>query len=91
MAMGTVVFVIFQNRVVTQHPVFSLNFSSAGKGPLLTSKAKNISQRCTLLAGRGELCVYEGFYFLASRQSIDRKVFQTPQKKEFMNEGCLCR
>ena len=27
--------------------VFSLNFSSSGKGPLMASKAKNLHRRCT--------------------------------------------
>ena len=36
--------------------VFSLNFSSAGKGPFMAGKAKNMHQRCNLLGGgRGQL------------------------------------
>ena len=62
MAMRTVVFVIFQNIVMTQYPVFSLNFGSAGKGPFLTSKAKNMWQRCTLLAGRGSFAFMKAVY-----------------------------
>ena len=62
--------------------VFSLHFSLAGKGPFLTGKAKNVFQRRTLLPGEG-LRVHEGFYFRASSQPIDRKVFLTPQNKEF--------
>ena len=54
--------------------VFSLNFSLAGKGPFLTGKAENMCQRRTLLPGEG-LRVHEGFYFRASCQPIDRKVF----------------
>ena len=54
--------------------VFSLNFSLAGKGPFLTGKAKNMRQRRTLLPGEG-LRVHEGFYFRASCQPIDQKVF----------------
>ena len=54
--------------------VFSLNFSLAGTGPFLTGKAKNMCQRGTLLPGEG-LRVNEGFYFRASCQPIDRKVF----------------
>ena len=54
--------------------VFSLNFSLAGKGPFFTGKAKNMRQRRTLLPGEG-LRVHEGFYFRASSQPIDRKVF----------------
>ena len=54
--------------------VFSLNFSLAGKGPFLTGKAENMCQRRTLLPGEG-LRVHEGFYFRASSQPIDRKVF----------------
>ena len=33
--------------------VFSLNFSSAGKGPFMASKAKNMPQRCTFPRGEG--------------------------------------
>ena len=54
--------------------VFSLNYSLAGKGPFLTGKAKNMSQRRTVLPGEG-LRVDEGFYFRASCQPIDQKVF----------------
>ena len=32
--------------------VFSLNFSSAGKRPFLTGKAKNIHQGCTVPKGK---------------------------------------
>ena len=39
------------SKVVT---VFSLNFSSAGKGPFMASKAKNICQRHTFLGGGGK-------------------------------------
>ena len=35
--------------------MFSLNFSSAGKGPFMAGKAKNMHQRCTFLEGR-EYC-----------------------------------
>ena len=31
--------------------IFSLNFSSAGKGPFMADKAKNMPQRCTFLEG----------------------------------------
>ena len=54
--------------------VFSLNFSLAGKGPFLTGKVKNMQQRRTLLPGEG-LHIHEGFYFRASCQPIDQKVF----------------
>ena len=33
--------------------VFSLNFSSAGKGPFMAGKAKNMPQRHTFLVGGG--------------------------------------
>ena len=32
--------------------VFSLNFSSAGKGPFMAGKVKNMDQRCTFLERR---------------------------------------
>ena len=35
------------------YPVFSLNFSSAGKGPFMAGKAKNINQSCTFLGAGG--------------------------------------
>ena len=54
--------------------VFSLNYSLAGKGPFLTGKAKNMRQRRTVLPGEG-LRIDEGFYFRASCQPIDQKVF----------------
>ena len=37
----------------TDPPVFSLNFSSAGKGPVIAVEAKNIHQRCTFLGAGG--------------------------------------
>ena len=36
-------------------PVFSLNFSSAGKGPFMAGKANNMPQRCNLLGGKGSV------------------------------------
>ena len=54
--------------------VFSLNYSLAGKGPFLTGKAKNMRQRRTVLPGEG-LRIDERFYFRASCQPIDQKVF----------------
>ena len=33
--------------------VFSLNFSSAGKGPLMARKAKNLHRRCTFPGSGG--------------------------------------
>ena len=48
--------------------MFSLNFSSAGKGPFLTGKDKEGE------GGGGGLRIHEGFlliYFRASRQPID--------------------
>ena len=54
--------------------VFSLNFSLAVKGPFLTGKVKTMRQRRTLLPGEG-LHIHERFYFRASCQPIDQKVF----------------
>jgi len=42
-----------QNFQVLSYPVFSLNFSSAGKGPFKAGKAKNMPQRFTFLGGEG--------------------------------------
>ena len=60
---------IWKNRRVTVTicytngwlPVISLNFSSAGKGPLMAGKAKNMCQRCTFLGGRGQWSEGHGF------------------------------
>ena len=40
-------------RCAVQNQGITLNFSSAGKGPFLTGKAKNICQRCTFLREGG--------------------------------------
>ena len=71
------------------NPLLSLHFSSAGKGPFMTSKAKNMCQRSTVLAeeGGGEFRIHGGIYFPASCQPIDRKVFSTPQNKEFYEQS----
>ena len=90
MAIGTVAFVIFQKRVMTQYPVFSLNFSSAGKGPFLTGKAKNMGQRCTLLAGWGSFAFMKAFIFEHPVNQLTEKYFKHLKTKNFMNEGCLC-
>ena len=60
---------IWKNRRVTvticytngRLPVISLNFSSAGKGPLMAGKTKNMCQRCTFLGGRGQWSEGHGF------------------------------
>ena len=36
-----------------KRPMFSLKFSSAGKGPFTAGKAKTLRQRCTFLGWRG--------------------------------------
>ena len=33
--------------------MFSLNFNSAGKGPFIAGKAKNVQQKCTFLGAGG--------------------------------------
>ena len=73
---------IYNKKFGPNRQVFSLNFSLAGKGPFLTGKAKNVCQKRTLLPVEG-LHVHEGFYFRAPCQPIDRRVFETPQNKEF--------
>lgn len=87
---ATVKVLIYQH--VTKEPSV-LHFSSGGKVPFLTGKAKNMHQRSTLLAGGGGVFrIHEGFYFRAPCQPIDGKVFYTPQNKEFYkNEVCLGR
>ena len=47
------ILVASSNKTSWLFPVFSLNFSSAGKGPFLNGKAKNMCQRCTLLPNGG--------------------------------------
>ena len=73
------------------NPLLSLHFSSAGKGLFMTSKAKNMCQRNTVLAeewgGGGGFRIHGGIYIRASCQPIDRKVFSTPQNKEFFEQS----
>ena len=69
--------------------VFSLNFSSAGKGPFLTSKAKNMYQRYTLLAG-GSFAFMKAFIFKHLVNQLTKKYFKHLKTKNFMNEGCFC-
>ena len=69
----------------------SLNFSSLGKGPFLTGKAKkiNMHRRGTLLVG--ELCVLElAFIFEHPVNQLTEKYYKHLETKNFMNEGCLC-
>jgi len=40
-----------KGSLYTRYAVFSLNFSSAGKGLFMASKAKNMPQRSTFLGG----------------------------------------
>ena len=76
MGNGDSCFCYFQNRVMTQYPVFSLNFSSAGKGPFLTGKAKNMWQRCTLLAGRRSFAFMKAFTFEHPVNQLTDKYFK---------------
>ena len=72
------------------NPLLSLHFSSAGKGPFMTSKAKNnyvSEEHCPGGGGRGGFRIHGGIYFPASCQPIDRKVFSTPQNKEFYEQS----
>ena len=50
-------------------PVFSLNFSSACKGPFMAGKAKNMCQRRTFLGGRGQWSEGNGFDFAVKFRS----------------------
>ena len=74
-------------EVINELTVFSLNFSSVGNGPFLISKARNMCQRRILLSGGGGGGASRSWrlYFPAScQQPTDRKVFSTPQNKEFL-------
>ena len=44
------VFFLYCSLNIPAKTVFSLKFRSAGKGPFMAGKAKNIHQRCTFLA-----------------------------------------
>jgi len=54
------------------YSVFSLNFSSAGKGPFIASKAKNMNQRWTFLGAWGVVEFIPSFkdLFYANQPSI---------------------
>ena len=49
-------FAVLFSPIITYHDKaeFSLNFSSAGKGPFMATKPKNMCQRCKFLGGGGE-------------------------------------
>ena len=50
------VFFLFCSLNIPAQTVFSLKFRSAGKGPFMAGKAKNIHQRCTFLVeGRRDM------------------------------------
>ena len=61
---------------MTQYPVFSLNFSSASKEPFLTGKAKNVWERCTLLAERGSFAFMKAFIFEHPVNQLTEKYFK---------------
>ena len=46
---------VIKRLMFSTTPVFSLNFSSAGKGPFMAGKAKNMCQRRTFLGGGGKV------------------------------------
>ena len=62
----------------------SLNFSSAGKGPLLTGKAKNMRHRCALQA---VLAGMKAFIFEHPVNQFIEKYFKQLKTKNFTNEG----
>ena len=70
--------------------VFSLNFSLAGKGPFLTSKAKNSARGALSCQGRG-FAFIKAFIFEHPVNQLTIKYFKHLKTKNFTNEGCLCR
>ena len=76
--------------VMTQYPMFSLNFSSAGKEQFLTGKAKIMWQRRTLTAGRGSFAFMNDFIFEHPVNQSTKKYFKHLITKNLMNESCLC-
>ena len=74
------------------NPLLSLHFSSAGKGPFMTSKAKNMCQRSTVLAeeGGGDFAFMEVFIFQHPVNQLTEKYFLHLKTKNFTNRVCLC-
>ena len=86
---------LYQQHYHYNYPVFSLNFTSAGKGPVLASKAKNMHQRHTLLGrggGGGKGC--SGVRDMASPSlgNFGAKFLQTsfPHIKIYLMQICHC-
>ena len=77
-------FIILQNQLDITKAVFSLNFSSAGKGPLLTGKAKNMRHWCALQA---LLACMKAFIFEHPVNQFIEKYFKQLKTKNFTNEG----
>ena len=75
------------------NPLLSLHFSSAGKGPFMTGKAKNMCQRSIVLAeeGGGDFAFMEVFIFEHPVNQLTKKYFLHLKTKNFMNKVCLCR
>ena len=71
--------------------MFSPKFSSAGKGPSLNGKAKNMHQRYTLLAGGGGggFALKKAFIFKHPVNQLTENYLKRLKTKNFMNVGCL--
>ena len=72
--------------------VVSLNFSSSGKGPFLTGKAKkiiNLHQKAHSPGGGG-FAFLKALIFEHPVDQLTKKYFKHLKTKNFTNEGCLC-
>ena len=65
------------------NPLLSLHFSSAGKGPFMTSKAKNMCQRSTILAEEGGGISHSWRYLFSSILSTNwpKSIFYTSKQR----------
>ena len=65
------------------NPLLSLHFTSAGKGPFMTGKAKNMLQRSTVLAEEGEGISHSWRYLFSSILSTNwpKSIFYTSKQR----------
>ena len=73
------------------NPLLSLHFSSAGKGPFMTSKAKNMCQRSTVLAKEGGGILHSWRYLFSSILSTNwpKSIFYTSKQRILRTESAF--
>ena len=73
------------------NPLLSLHFSSAGKGPFMTGKAKTMCQRSTVLAEEGGGISHSWRYLFSSILATNRpkSIFYTSKQRILRTESAF--